>query len=131
MKWVANGLSTSVVLLGMGIALAHSETAVERGAYLMRGIVACGNCHTPRDQDGKPIADQELAGGVVVNTPIFRAVSSNITPDPETGIGKWTDDQIVNAIRATSWLDVRTMAKTGDSTPNLDYLVMIQRAKWR
>ncbi len=99
MKWVSVRLSISFVLLGIGIVNAHSETPVERGAYLVRGIVACGNCHTPRDQDGKPIADRELAGGGVLNTPVFRAVSPNITPDPETGIGKWTDDQIVSAIR--------------------------------
>jgi mono/diheme cytochrome c family protein len=97
-KWVSIGLWTSFVLLGIGSVGARSETPVERGAYLVHRIAACGNCHTPRDQDGKPIADQELAGGVVVNAPIFRAVSPNITPDPETGIGKWTDDQIVSAI---------------------------------
>src|SRR5437763_13221959 len=93
------GLSTSFILLGIGIVGTRSETPIERGAYLVHGIVACGNCHTPKDHEGKPIADRELAGGGVVNTPVFRAVGPNITPDPETGIGNWTDDQIVNAIR--------------------------------
>ncbi len=78
---------------------AKAETLLERGTYLMSSVVACGNCHTPKDANGKAIADKELAGGFVVNAPIFRAVSANITPDKETGIGKWTDAQIIDAIR--------------------------------
>ena len=75
------------------------ETQLERGAYLMNGIVACGNCHTPKDQDGRALPDQELAGGLVFDRPVFRAVVPNITPDNYTGIGKWTDEQLVDAIR--------------------------------
>ncbi len=89
----------SFLFIGYGISAARSETPVERGRYLVHGIVACGNCHTPKDSDGKEIADRELAGGSVINAPIFRAVAPNITPDAETGIGKWTDDQIIDAIR--------------------------------
>ena len=80
-------------------SLASAETPLERGTYLMDSIVACGNCHTPKGPDGHAIADRELAGGEVLDTPVFHAVSPNITPDKETGIGTWTDDQIVNAIR--------------------------------
>jgi len=80
-------------------ASARAETPLERGTYLMRGIVACGNCHTPKTAEGKPIADRELAGGFVIEVPVFHAVAPNITPDKETGIGNWSDDQIVDAIR--------------------------------
>ena len=96
-KWYVSSLSVS--LLCFGSPVAHSETALERGAYLMRSIVACGNCHTPKDHDGKAIANQELAGGFEIAAPVFHAVSPNITPDKETGIGDRTDDQIANAIR--------------------------------
>jgi len=89
----------SFVFLSFGILAARAETPIERGRYLVNGIVACGNCHTPKDSDGKAIADRELAGGPVFNAPIFHAVTPNVTPDTETGIGNWTDDQIVNAIR--------------------------------
>src|ERR1019366_3378582 len=75
------------------------DSMLDRGAYLMSSIVACGNCHTPKGPDGLAIADQELAGGRVIDLPTFRSVTPNITPDPETGIGKWTDEQIINAIR--------------------------------
>jgi len=90
------GFFVSIVF---SLSAAHAETPVERGAYLVRGIVGCGNCHTPKDQDGRALADQELAGGYVFKEPVFEAVAANITPDPEAGIGKWTDQQIIDAIR--------------------------------
>ncbi|MGE4218035.1 MAG: cytochrome c family protein [Alphaproteobacteria bacterium] len=77
---------------------AWAETPQERGRYLMESIVACGNCHTPQGPTG-PVAGMELAGGMVIEEAPFTAVASNITPDAETGIGRWTDEQIVRAIR--------------------------------
>jgi len=91
--------SLSLGVLCLATLAVRAQTPLERGTYLMQSIVACGNCHTPKDRDGKPIADRELAGGHVINAPIFHSVSPNITPDKETGIGNWTDDQIVDAIR--------------------------------
>ncbi|WP_413991006.1 c-type cytochrome [Labrys okinawensis] len=78
---------------------ASADPLLDRGRYLMEGIVACGNCHTPKAADGMPIADKELAGGFAIDAPIFHAVAPNITPDKETGIGNWTDGQIIDAIR--------------------------------
>lgn len=77
-------------------ASAQGETLLERGTYLMRGVVACGNCHTPK---GGPLAGREMAGGFKFDEKPFTAYASNITPDRETGIGGWTDAQIVAAIR--------------------------------
>ncbi len=79
-------------------APARPETLLERGTYLMQGIVACGNCHTPKGPAGD-IAEMELAGSLVLDTPEFTAYAPNITPDVETGIGGWTDAQIITAIR--------------------------------
>lgn len=80
---------------------AVATTAAERarGDYLLNGIVACGNCHSPRGPDGDLIAGQELSGGAPIELPEFRAIAPNITPDPDTGIGRWTDAQIITAIR--------------------------------
>jgi mono/diheme cytochrome c family protein len=79
---------------------AHAgESALERGAYLVHGIVACGNCHTPKGPDGHALADQELSGRFMFDLPAIHAVAPNITQDNDTGIGKWTDEQIINAIR--------------------------------
>ncbi len=80
------------------VGTAAAQTPLERGTYLMRSIVACGNCHTPKGPDGD-IAEMELAGGFVIDDGPFKAVASNITPDEETGIGAWSDAEIITAIR--------------------------------
>jgi Cytochrome c len=74
-----------------------------RGRYLVQGLLGCEACHTPSDwsQHGAPpLPGMELAGQTLTlegfpGTP----VAPNITPDAETGAGKWTDDQIARAIR--------------------------------
>jgi len=78
---------------------AKDSPQLARGKYLMESVVACGNCHTPRDEKGLLVAGRTLAGGMVFDEPPFKAYASNLTPDRETGIGKWTDAQIVRAIR--------------------------------
>src|SRR5690242_5598339 len=88
----------SLAILATVVLSPRAETPLERGTYLMRGIVACGNCHTPKGPQGD-VPGMELAGGVIFQEDVFTAVSPNITPDPETGIGKWTDAQIIAAIR--------------------------------
>jgi mono/diheme cytochrome c family protein len=90
----------ALLLLSVIFGTAQADDRqLQRGNYLVNGIVACGNCHTPKGPDGHPIQDRELSGGLVIESPVFRAVAPNITPDNETGIGRWTDEQIVNAIR--------------------------------
>ncbi|WP_137124877.1 c-type cytochrome [Roseomonas sp. HF4] len=71
---------------------------VARGRYLVEGIAGCGNCHTPKGPQGD-LPGMNMAGGAVFDEPPFRAVASNITPDPETGIGRWTDAEVARAIR--------------------------------
>ncbi len=92
-------------LLACALALATTAHAAgaanpleERGRYLVQGIAACGNCHTQQGPQG-PLPGMDLAGGVHFPAKHFTAFSSNITPDLETGIGKWTDAQIVRALR--------------------------------
>lgn len=78
---------------------ASAETPLERGTYLMQSVVACGNCHTPKGPTGD-IPGMELAGmAPFEKTPGFDANAPNITPDKETGIGNWTDEQIIASIR--------------------------------
>lgn len=72
---------------------------VERGRYLVEVTAFCGVCHTTRGPDGRLLPDMKLAGGRVIAERGFRAVAPNITPDPETGIGRWTDSEIATAIR--------------------------------
>lgn len=83
----------------LAAASARAETPLERGAYLMNAVVACGNCHTQQTPEG-PLPGMELAGGMVIDFPdAFVAHVPNITPDPETGIGSWSDEDIVRAVR--------------------------------
>ena len=77
---------------------AMAETPLERGTYLMQTIVACGNCHTPKAPNG-PDTSRELAGGQPFKEGFGVSYAPNITPDKETGIGMWTDQQIISAIR--------------------------------
>ena len=75
-----------------------AETPLERGTYLMESIAACPVCHTPWDEDGQR-ADQHFAGGMVFEEEWYTAYAPNITPDPETGIGGWSDEEIITVIR--------------------------------
>lgn len=86
-------------LLQVNSASAADAGAVERGRYLVNTILACGNCHTPKGADGRPMEGKELSGGgLSFNAPFFAGSASNITPDKETGIGTWSDDEIKRAI---------------------------------
>src|SRR5476649_2327294 len=77
----------------------QAQKPVERGKYLVESIAGCGNCHTPQGPNG-PDMGRALSGGPPIDEPnLFTALPSNITPDAETGIGKWTDAQIKLAIR--------------------------------
>ena len=90
------------VAIALSLALfattGHAETEVERGRYLVETLAACGNCHTPKGPNG-PVLSKKFAGGDVIKHADFTAVTPNITSDPETGIGRWTDHQIFMAIR--------------------------------
>ncbi len=97
-------------LVGLGlVGPAVAETPVERGRYLVEVLGACGNCHTPKGPTGD-IADKHLAGGFQMDDPMLGLwITPNITPDPETGIGRWTDAEIIRAIREGKRPDGRTL----------------------
>jgi mono/diheme cytochrome c family protein len=81
------------------MAQSMAQSPVERGSYLVNTIMACGNCHTPHDADGKPVTGRALSGGgLTLTTPAFVATAPNITPDVETGIGSWSDAEIKHAL---------------------------------
>lgn len=64
-----------------------------RGAYLVGNLAHCGECHTPRGLLGGPDHDRLLAGNP--EAPEGRGSVPNITPDPEDGIGDWSDDDLI------------------------------------
>lgn len=70
---------------------APTAAEIARGRYVFGATGGCG-CHTVPKQ---PVN----AGGRRYDGPFGTVYSTNITPEPETGIGRWTDDQIIAAIR--------------------------------
>jgi len=98
--WRAFVCFGTVVLAAVTIAAASGEELRERGAYLVNTIGACGKCHTPRDAAGRWMANLALSGGFLFDDREFgHVMAPNITPDLETGIGKWSEAQIVTALR--------------------------------
>ena len=89
-----------IAIVALAITPAAAQTPVERGKYLVEGILTCGNCHTPRGPGGVLDTARRHAGGPQVwETAEYRVHPSNITPDKETGIGSWSADEIRASIR--------------------------------
>jgi len=84
-------LSVLFLLIAASDAAAQTREQLARGKYVFGAAAGCG-CHTAPKQ---PLN----AGGRKYDGPFGTVYSSNITPDPTTGIGKWTDEQIVTATR--------------------------------
>jgi mono/diheme cytochrome c family protein len=79
-----------------------TEARLARGKYLVEGPLHCFLCHTEHDfsQPEYPtIAAKKGAGWVMPIPELNNIAARNITPDKETGLGDWTDDEIARAIR--------------------------------
>ncbi len=75
-------------------APASENEALERGAYIFHAA-GCKACHTDTKKKGPP-----LAGGRAIRTPFGTFYGPNITPDPLTGIGEWSDGDFIRALRS-------------------------------
>ena len=74
------------------------ELLIQRGDYLVNAVMSCNGCHTPRGPKG-PDMSRMLSGGMTFDEPEFKVTASNITPDTETGIGKWSDYDLKKLLR--------------------------------
>jgi mono/diheme cytochrome c family protein len=72
---------------------------VAYGKYMVRAAL-CGDCHTPMDDRGQPLPGKEFAGGTEFVETGYRTRSANITPDADTGIGSWTEQQFIDKFKA-------------------------------
>ncbi|MCX6619605.1 MAG: cytochrome c [Acidobacteria bacterium] len=77
---------------------------IARGRYLFEVVADCNGCHSQRDftRFGGPVVASGKGQGFVFPDELGlpgSVVAPNITPDPETGIGKWTDGEKIRAIR--------------------------------
>jgi hypothetical protein len=84
---------------------------MQRGDYLVHAVMHCMGCHSKFDGKADPpvLAAKEGSGQVLFEEGSFRIIAPNITSDPETGIGKWSDDAIARAIREGISADGRTL----------------------
>jgi mono/diheme cytochrome c family protein len=91
-------ITMAVLVAGLGGSLGNAASAqsnqsfdrIERGRYLAV-LGDCAGCHTA--PGGQP-----FAGGLALQTPFGTIVAPNITPDPDTGIGNWTDEEFLAAL---------------------------------
>lgn len=74
-------------------ATGDKESLIKRGEYLAK-IGDCIACHTNVKGDTPP-----FAGGLPIVTPFGTFYSPNITPDKETGIGNWTEEDFIRAMK--------------------------------
>lgn len=96
-------LAGAFVAAGVAVTLhtagAADQEQIARGKYLA-SIMGCADCHTPGHFFGKEDPSRYLGGSdvgfAVPGLGVF--VGPNLTPDDETGLGKWTEAQIVAAI---------------------------------
>ena len=103
-------LAACILTMSAGLARA-ADPQVERGKYLVQ-YGGCGDCHTPGYFFGHPDTTRTLGGSdigfAVPGLGVF--VPPNLTPDKETGLGKWTVPQIVAAVTKGERPDGRILA---------------------
>ena len=94
-------LCLAVALLPLAVAVTpvvagqsdpQDFTQIEKGRYLATAA-DCTGCHT------KPGSNKSFAGGRSIETPFGGILTPNITPDRQTGIGAWSDDEFDAALR--------------------------------
>ncbi len=80
-----------LLLWACGLLAAEKEDLIRCGERLF-ALGGCSNCHTAEEGPA-------LAGGDPLVTPFGRFYPPNITPDPETGIGNWSEEDFIRALR--------------------------------
>lgn len=82
------------------VAKPNSRDKIAYGAYLAGPVAHCMECHTPRDGPRLDLSRLGAGGRDLpdLGNPEARTVSRNITPDPDAGLGKWSDADVKAAI---------------------------------
>jgi mono/diheme cytochrome c family protein len=111
MRHIATAL-LAVAATCAGVSTVRAEDArIERGRYLVT-VISCSDCHTDGSLIGKPDMAHYLGGSSIgFEIPgLGFFYGPNLTPDPETGLGKWTTAEIVTAITTGKRPDGRELA---------------------
>ena len=129
MSWTRSIALVAVVCLIAGSSLAFAAgkqdakraARVERGAYLVH-IMGCGDCHTPGTFYGSPDMERMLSGSEMGwQGPTGIVFAANLTPDMANGLGEWSDEEIIKAIRTGNRPDGRQLAPI---MPWMDFSVL-------
>ena len=106
--WIAVVFFVAAILAALTIAVAGRTQAksveaksnrVARGEYLVT-VMGCGDCHTPGTLYGSPDFKRRLSGSEIGwKGPWGVDYARNLTPDVETGLGSWSEKDIVTALR--------------------------------
>ena len=91
----------------------RTPARLERGRYLVEAVVDCFGCHSDNDwtsHDAHPLPGKKGGGALfpIENIP-FKLYAPNVSPDPETGAGKWTDEDFYRALTQGIGHDGRTL----------------------
>ena len=116
LKWF--WFAATPLLLGLALALVTRQRAhrrveaplpdlhassdpreIERGRYLVTGPAHCGECHGATTGPGQRRLDRPLSGGYAFDLPVGRFFVPNITPDVQTGIGRYSDPELARLLR--------------------------------
>ena len=121
----------AALVVGAGLLAASSlvrakpdavgDKAVARGKYLVT-IMSCNDCHTPGTFWGAPDTSRTLSGSEMGWVgPWGVAYAANLTPDPETGLGKWKPAEIAKVLRTGNRPDGRQLSP---AMPWLNYSIL-------
>ena len=105
-----------LLLVALFVAAARpayaDDAQIQRGKYLIQ-ISGCSDCHTPGGMLGQPDMGRYLGGSdvgfAIPGVGIY--LGQNLTPDQETGLGAWSNDQIVAALRTGKRPDGRMLSE--------------------
>jgi mono/diheme cytochrome c family protein len=100
--------SAQIPLPSVPAAMSRDASAlIARGEYIVRNVAVCGGCHAADQRD----SDGPLSGGAEFrNWRVGTTRASNLTPDAETGLGAWSEAEIVRALRNGQSKDGRLLA---------------------
>lgn len=105
------GLAILLALAAAPLCAQQTGRVSSRGEYLSR-IMDCGGCHTPGALTGSPDETRKLSGSQIgfqiPGLGVF--YPPNLTPDRQTGLGNWSEADIIRAVRTGARPDGRMLA---------------------
>jgi len=101
-----------------GITDPAERAIAARGRYLVM-TTGCIGCHATNGSQGPDLTKYLAGGALKIHTPQGIFVSRNLTPDPETGIGRRTDDELKRVLRSGTFADGHVVPGTAMPWPAL------------